>query len=56
MEKIGLASQHFIMQIHFEEHRLSVTQGMPYTVIKLNGLFNDSINSLAHITLNGRMN
>jgi hypothetical protein len=52
MEKIGLVSQNFNMQIHFEEHRPSVTQGMLYAVIK----FNDSVNSLAYFTLNSRMN
>jgi hypothetical protein len=56
MEKIRLVSQNFAMQIHFEVHRPSVTQGMLYAVIKFNGLFNNSVNSLAYITVNGRMN
>jgi hypothetical protein len=56
MEKIGLVSQNFNMQIHSEEHRPSVTQGMLYAVIKFNGLFNNSVNSLAYITLNSKMN
>jgi len=56
MENISLVSQNFIMQIHFEENRPSVTNGMLYAVIKFNGLFNNSVNSLPYITLNGRMN
>lgn len=56
MGKIGFVSQNFIMQIHFEEHSPFVTQGMLYTAIKFNDLFNDSVNSLDYITSNGRMN
>jgi hypothetical protein len=56
MEKIGLVSHSFIMQIHFEEHSPSVTQGMLYAVIKFNVLFHDFVNSLDYITSNGRMN
>jgi hypothetical protein len=56
MEKIGLVSQNFNMQIHFEEQRPSGTHGMLYAVTKFNGLCNNSVNSLAHITLNGTMN
>jgi hypothetical protein len=56
MEKIGLVSQKFIVQIYFEEHSPCVTQGMLYAVIKFNGLFNNSVNSLGYITSNGRMN
>jgi hypothetical protein len=56
MEKIGLVSQNFNMQIHFEEHRPSVTQGMLYAVIKINGLFNNSVNSLVCIILNSWVN